>query len=75
MVKQNFLTKMLLLCALIVGSSSVWGQSTSTVNASKVTSSSVTWTGSAGETWDVAVNGGATNQNVTNGYAQVGYEY
>ena len=26
MVKQNFLTKMLLLCALIVGSTSVWGQ-------------------------------------------------
>ena len=31
MVKQNFLTKMLLLCALIVGSSSVWAQSEVTI--------------------------------------------
>ena len=45
---------------------------TSTVTASKITSSSVSWTGTASETWSVSVNGGATNQNVTNGYAQVG---
>lgn len=44
----------------------------STVTASKVTSSSVSWTGSAGETWSVSVDGGATNQNLTSGYAQVG---
>ena len=45
---------------------------TSTVSADKVTSSSVSWTGSANETWSVSVNGGATNQNVTNSYAQIG---
>ena len=47
------------------------GQNT-TVTASKITSASVTWTGSAGETWNVTITGGATNQNVTNGYAQFG---
>ncbi len=61
----------LLLCALVVGSMNGWAD-TSTVTASKITSSSVSWTGTAGETWSVSVNGGATNQNVTNGYAQVG---
>lgn len=45
---------------------------TSTVTASKVTSSSTTWTGSAKETWSVNVTGGATNQNVISEYAQVG---
>ena len=48
-----------------------WGEQT-TVTASKVASSSASWTGSGGETWNVAVTGGATNQNVTNSYAQVG---
>ena len=43
-----------------------------TVTASKVTSSSASWTGTAKETWSVSVEGGATNQNVTNEYAQVG---
>lgn len=45
---------------------------TSIVTASKVTSSNVNWTGSASETWSVNVVGGATNQNVTSEYAQVG---
>lgn len=45
---------------------------TSTVTATRITSTSATWRGSGGETWNVAVNGGATNQNVTNGYAQIG---
>lgn len=58
-----------LLFALGVGNA--WGAS-STVTASKITSSSATWTGSANESWSVTVNGGATNQNVTNSYAQVG---
>ena len=48
-----------------------WAE-TATVTASKVTSSSVTWTGSGGESWNVSVNGGATNQNVVNDYAQIG---
>ena len=48
-----------------------WGKQT-TVTASKVASSSASWTGSGGETWNVAVDGGATDQNVTNSYAQVG---
>lgn len=47
-------------------------QYTTTVSASKVTSSNVSWTGTAGETWSVSVNGGATGQNVTSSYAQVG---
>ena len=62
---------MLLLCALIVGSMNGWAD-TSTVTASKIASSSASWTGSASETWSVTVDGGATNQNVTNSYAQVG---
>ena len=45
---------------------------TSTVTASRITSSNVTWTGTGGETWTVAVTGGVTNQAVTNEYAQVG---
>ena len=57
------------LCALFTGTA--WGD-TSTVTASKITSSSVSWTGTASETWSVSVNGGSTNQNVNNGYAQVG---
>ena len=48
-----------------------WAETT-TVTASRVTSSSATWTGSGNETWNVNVTGGATNQNVINGYAQVG---
>lgn len=44
----------------------------STVTASKVASASASWTGSSGETWSIVVDGGATNQNVTNNYAQVG---
>ena len=49
----------------------MWAED-STVSASKITSSSASWTGSASETWSVSVTGGATNQNVTNSYAQVG---
>ena len=71
MKKLLLMKTVLLLCALVVGSMNGWAD-TSTVTASKITSSSVSWTGTAGETWSVSVNGGATNQNVTNGYAQVG---
>lgn len=60
---------MTMLLLAVMGS--VWAE-TSTVTASKVTSSSVSWTGSANETWNVTVDGGATNQNVTNNYAQIG---
>lgn len=45
---------------------------TVTVTASKITSSSASWTDSGNNTWSVSVNGGVTNLNVTNGYAQVG---
>jgi len=71
MVKQLQFKLMLLLCALVVGSGSVWAD-TSTVTASQVTSSSVTWTGSGSEEWSVSVDGGALGQNVTSGYAQIG---
>ena len=63
---------MLLLFTLIIGLGNAWAQTTTTVTASKITSSSESWTGSQGESWSVSVNGGATNQNVTNSYAQVG---
>ena len=71
MIKNLHLKTMLLLCAMVMGIGSAWAE-TSTVTASKVASASATWTGSANETWSVAVNGGATNQNMNNGYAQVG---
>lgn len=48
-----------------------WAETT-IVTASKVTASSVNWTGSSNETWSVNVSGGATNQNLTNSYAQIG---
>ena len=44
----------------------------STVTASRITSTSATWTGSEGESWSVVINGGTLNQSVTNGYAQYG---
>ena len=47
------------------------GQST-TVTASRITSSTATWTGTGGESWSVVINGGTLNQAVTNGYAQYG---
>lgn len=56
---------------LVTGLGNAWGES-STVTASKITSASASWTGSQNETWSVSVTGGATNQNVTNGYAQIG---
>jgi len=61
----------LVLTLLCVGVSESWAE-TSTVTASRITGSSATWTGSQNESWAVTVNGGATNQTVTNGYAQVG---
>lgn len=67
----NLLKTTLLLCALIVGSLSGWAD-TSIVTASKVSNTSETWTGSAGESWSVVVSGGAVAQNVTNSYAQIG---
>lgn len=45
---------------------------TSTVTASKMTSLSANWQGSAGETWAVSVNEGALGTNLMNGYAQCG---
>ena len=65
----------MMLALLVAGVSGAWAQTvtkTSTVTASRITSSSATWTGSQKESWTVTVNGGATNQSVTNGYAQVG---
>ena len=67
----NLLKTTLLLCALVVGSLSSWAD-TSIVTASKVSNTSETWTGSAGESWSVVVSGGAVAQNVTNSYAQIG---
>ena len=65
---KNLLTFLLVaLLAFSVG----WAETT-TVTASRITSSSVTWTGSGNETWNVIVNEGATNQNVISDYAQVG---
>lgn len=61
----------MVLALLCVGVSESWAE-TSTVTASRITSSSATWTGSQNESWAVTVNGGATNQTVTNSYAQVG---
>ena len=65
--KLRLLMSMLLLAVM----GSAWADVTN-VTASKVTNASVTWTGSGNETWSVVVVGGATNQNVTNSYAQVG---
>ncbi|MBR0526250.1 MAG: leucine-rich repeat protein [Prevotella sp.] len=65
----------MMLALLVAGVSGAWAQTvtnTSTVTASRITGSSATWTGSQNESWAVTVNGGATNQTVTNGYAQVG---
>jgi len=47
-------------------------RASSTVTASRITSATATWTGTAGETWNVAITGGTLNQAVTNGYAQYG---
>lgn len=72
------ITKYFIRLAMVVGllcfsSSALWGEPvTTTVTAAKITSSSASWTGSRGEVWSVSVNGGVTNQNVTNSYAQVG---
>ncbi len=49
-----------------------WAETT-TVTASKITSTSFSWTGSGGETWSGTVNGGVVNQNTyQTGYVQVG---
>ena len=55
----------------LLTAATAWAE-TSTVTASKITSSQASWSGSKGETWSVTVSGGALNQNVTNSYAQVG---
>ena len=68
---KNLLTFLLVaLLAFSVG----WAETT-TVTASRITSSSVTWTGSGNETWNVIVNEGATNQNVNNSYAQISLRF
>lgn len=51
--------------------SSVWAEEV-TVNASQVTENVVTWTDNKGNTWTVTQTGGATGQNVTSDYAQMG---
>lgn len=48
-----------------------WAETT-TVTASKIERTSTTWTGTGGEAWSVNVTSGAVNQNVTQGYAQIG---
>ena len=49
-----------------------WAETT-TVTASKITSTSFSWTGSGRETWSGTVNGGVVNQNTyQTGYVQVG---
>ena len=49
-----------------------WAETT-TVTASKITSTPFSWTGSGGETWSGTVNGGAVDQNTyQTGYVQVG---
>lgn len=68
-MKQKLRLMMTMLLLAVMGGS--WAN-TSSVTASKVTSSSMTWTGSANESWTVNVNSGATNQNVVNDYAQIG---
>ena len=65
---KKFLT--FFLTALLA--SAVGWAATTVVTAQRVTASSVTWTGSGGETWNVNVNGGLTDQNMIGDYAQVG---
>ncbi|MBR6319197.1 MAG: hypothetical protein IKR50_02010 [Prevotella sp.] len=73
MLKRLLNKSSLLMLALLVGGVFTTASAdTSTVTASKVASASESWAGSAGETWSVSVTDGATGQNVTNGYAQVG---
>ena len=48
---------------------------TTTVTASRITAANSTWTGTGGESWNVAItisNTSGLNQAVTNGYAQFG---
>lgn len=72
MLKQLLQFRTLLIALLVMaGVGNGWAEET-TVTASKISSSSATWTGTANESWKVSVVGGATNQNVTNSYAQVG---
>ena len=71
MYKQLQTKIVALLALLLMGAGSAWAD-TSTVTASKIESASATWTGTAGVSWNVVVDGGATNQNITNSYAQVG---
>ena len=68
-ITQN-LRWLVTLLAMVV-CTGAWAE-TVTVTASKISSSSVTWTGSDNVSWNVAVSGGATDQNVNSGYAQVG---
>ena len=68
----NIFAKVAMVAIVGVFTAATASGETTTVTASKITSSSASWTGSASETWSVSVNGGATNQSVTNGYAQVG---
>ena len=73
MVKQNFLTKMLLLCALIVGSVSAWAQTTVTLWSEDFSSYSADDVPSGGTYSYVCENGGGTtkiwNENTAGGTA------
>lgn len=60
-----------LLAIMLMGGSYAWAETT-TVTASQISEATASWTGTAHETWAVAVDGGAVGQSVTNGYAQVG---
>ena len=76
-MKQKLLKTMLLLCALIVGSSSVWGQTTGTINFNNTSSgtainaASVTGDDSAGNEWTITTVG-TTSFTANANYYQVG---
>ncbi len=70
MVKQNFLTKMLLLCALIVGSSSVWADNI--VFDFQQSTNAYGWSGTPANSSDLTVGDTFTNGSVTFTYTAKG---
>lgn len=79
MKKLTLLKSMLLLCALVAGSGSVWAEDVSTVTASKPTGntapSSWSWTGTKSVSWNATVTWKSTAPsatNVTESYYQMG---
>lgn len=59
------------MATLVFGVGNVWGDETG-FTATKLTGSTGSWTGTNGETWNFSQTEGATGQNVTNGYWQIG---